>query len=62
MRTGQSLCNFTFVFLQINKNLRVIGAVILLQIVTVSPVTHLVNNHESLYIINASEFKKTRSA
>ena len=35
--------------------------VILLQIVMVSPGTHLVRNHESLSIINESRFKKTRS-
>ena len=35
---------------------------ILLQIVMVSPGTHLVKNHESLSITNESQFKKTRSA
>ena len=35
--------------------------VILLQIVMVSPGTHLVRNHESLSITNDSQFKKTRS-
>ena len=31
---------------------------ILLQIVMVSPVTHLVRNHESVFITNKSQFKK----
>ena len=31
---------------------------ILLQIVMVSPGTHLVKNHESLFITNESQFKK----
>ena len=35
--------------------------VILLQIVMVSPGTHLVRNHESLSITNEPQFKKTRS-
>ena len=35
--------------------------VILLQIVLVSPGTHLVKNHESLSITNEVQFKKTRS-
>ena len=35
--------------------------VILLQIVMVSPGTHLVRNHESLSITNEPRFKKTRS-
>ena len=34
---------------------------ILLQIVMVSPGTHLVKNHESLSITNESQFKKTGS-
>ena len=36
-------------------------SVILLQIVMVSPRTHLVKNHESLFITNESQLKKTRS-
>ena len=36
--------------------------VILLQIVMVSPGTHLVKNHESLFITNESQLKKTRSS
>ena len=35
---------------------------ILLQIVMVSPGTHLEKNHESLSIINESQFTKTRSS
>ena len=35
--------------------------VILLQIVMVSPGTHLVKNHASLFITNECQFKKTRS-
>ena len=35
---------------------------ILLQIVMVSPGTHLVKNHESLSIVNESQFTKTRSS
>ena len=35
---------------------------ILLQIVMVSPGTHLVKNHESLSITNESQFTKTRSS
>ena len=35
-------------------------AVILLQMVMVSPGTHLVKNHESLSITNESQYKKTR--
>ena len=38
-----------------------IQAVILLQIVMVSPGTHRVNNHESLSTTNESQFKKTRN-
>ena len=34
----------------------------MLQIVMVSPGTHLVKNHESLSITNESQFKKTRSS
>ena len=34
---------------------------ILLQIVMVRPGTHLVKNHESLFITNESQFKKTDS-
>ena len=37
------------------------GAVMMLQLVMVSPGTHLVKNHESLSITNESQFKKTRS-
>ena len=35
---------------------------ILLQIVMVSPGTHLVKNHESLYITNESQFKKNNES
>ena len=35
---------------------------ILLQIVMVSPGTHLVKTHESLSITNESQFKKTKSS
>ena len=34
------------------------GAVIMLQILMVSPGTHLLKNHESLVITNESQFKK----
>ena len=37
-------------------------AVILLQIVMVSPGTHLVKNHESLSITNESQFKKNKTS
>ena len=37
---------------------KVEGAVIMLQILMVSPGTHLLKNHESLVITNESQFKK----
>ena len=40
------------------RNSKVEGAVIMLQMVMVSPGTHLVKNHESLSITNESQFNK----